>query len=48
MPGEPFHELISTHQQVFFPFCTVTVVTQTDFILTGINAPADSSAPVAF
>nr|WEG97932.1 hypothetical protein CELPGHNA_00005 [Escherichia coli] len=36
MPGEPFHELISTHQQVFFPFCTVTVVTQTDFILTGI------------
>ncbi|ENC88082.1 hypothetical protein ECP02999179_5416, partial [Escherichia coli P0299917.9] len=31
MPGEPFHELISTHQQVFFPFCTVTVVTQTDF-----------------
>ena len=40
MPREPFHEFITTHHKVFFPFCTVAVVTQTNFILTGIMLQA--------
>ena len=36
MPQEPFHELIATHHQALFPLCAVAVITQTDFILTGI------------
>ncbi|SJF49512.1 IS629 ORF2 [Shigella sonnei] len=36
MPGEPFHKLVATHHKVFFSFCPVAVVTQANFILTGI------------